>query len=107
MRKNRVGLTISLLILLAASKLSAQDLRDPHFMERAQAGFADIFNMDYDKARQTFIALGKDYPQHPAPPLYLASIHWLEEMLRRQDLSLNRFIVPTYFSGKTDSGPAF
>lgn len=102
MRIDRVGLTISLLILLSASKLPAQDLRDPHFMERAQAGFADIFNMDYDKARQTFIALSHDYPQHPAPPLYLASIHWLEEMLRRQDLSLNRFIVPTYFSGKTD-----
>ncbi|MBN1569961.1 MAG: hypothetical protein JXA73_19105 [Acidobacteria bacterium] len=93
---------ISFLILLSTPGLSAQDLRDPRFMEKAQAGFAHIFNMDYDIARQTFNTLGKDFPQHPAPPLYLASIHWLEEMIRRQDLSLNRFISPAYFSGKTD-----
>ena len=103
MQKKFVRFLISLLLFVSASKLPAQDLRDPHFMERAQAGFADIFNLDYDKARQIFVALEKDYPQHPAPPLYLASILWLEEMLRRQDLSLNRFIVPTYFSKKTNT----
>jgi tetratricopeptide (TPR) repeat protein len=102
MRKVPLSFVISLLIFLSASRLPAKDLRDPRFMERAQAGFADIFNMDYDQARKTFAALGKEYPQHPAPPLYLACIFWLEEMLRRQDLSLNRFIAPTYFSGKTD-----
>jgi len=71
-------------------------------MERAQAGFAHIYNLDYEEARQAFTALEKEYPQHPAPPLYLACIVWLEEMLRRQDLSLNRFLYPSYFSGKTD-----
>lgn len=61
-----------------------------------------MFNLDYEKARQVFTSLGKEYPHHPAPPLYLACIAWLEEMLRRQDLSLNRFIAPAYFSEKTD-----
>ncbi len=89
-------------ILLPASRLQAQDLRDPRFMERAQAGFADIYNFDYAQARQVFASLEKEYPQHPAPPLYLASIVWLEEMLRRQDLSLNRFVYPSYFSVKTE-----
>jgi tetratricopeptide (TPR) repeat protein len=102
MRRNFICFLIYILIFAFASGSPAQDLRDPRFVERAQAGFADIFNMDYEKARQEFAALAKEYPQHPAPPLYLASIYWLEEMLRRQDLSLNRFIVPTYFSGKTD-----
>jgi tetratricopeptide (TPR) repeat protein len=71
-------------------------------MEHAQAGFTNILNMDYEDARRTFASLGREFPHHPAPPLYLASIIWLEEMLRRQDLSLNRFITPTYFSRKTD-----
>jgi len=101
MQNAMVRLLFSTLILLMASRLPAQDLREPRFVERAQAAFADIFNMDYDKARQAFVLLAKDYPTHPAPPLYLASIIWLEEMLRRQDLSLNRFIAPAYFTGKT------
>ncbi len=88
-------------ILPTASRLQAQDLRDPRFMERAQAGFTDIYNFDYAQARQVFASLEKDYPQHPAPPLYQACILWLEEMFRRQDLSLNRFVYPSYFSVKT------
>ena len=89
-------------VLLPADRVHAQDLRDPGFVEGAQEGFADIFNLDYDRAWLKFSALEREYPNHPAPALYLASILWLEEMLRRQDLSLNRFIAPTYFSGKTN-----
>jgi tetratricopeptide (TPR) repeat protein len=102
MKKILSGILISFFMLASISSLPSQDLRDPRFVELAQKGFADIFNLDYDRARQEFVSLAKEYPQHPAPPLYLATILWLEEMLRRQDLSLNRFIAPTYFSGKTD-----
>jgi hypothetical protein len=90
-------------IVLAASVSGwAQNLRDPRFMERAQAGFSDIFNLDYKNAECDFISLERDYPQHPAPPLYLASILWLQELVRRQDLTLNRFIYPGYFSRKSN-----
>ena len=102
MQKSCVFCLSTVFTLLAVSSAYAQDLRDPRFMERAQAGFTDIFNLDYDQAQQVFASLEKDYPQHPAPPLYLASIYWLEEMLRRQDLTLNRFIAPAYFSKKTN-----
>ena len=61
-----------LLILFFAVALPAQNLRDPDFMKKAQAGFTDIYNMDYAKARQLFAALESQYPNHPAPPLYLA-----------------------------------
>jgi tetratricopeptide (TPR) repeat protein len=102
MKKISAGIFATFFMFVSVSGLPSQDLRDPRFVELAQKGFGDIFNLDYDKARQEFVSLTKEYPQHPAPPLYLATILWLEEMLRRQDLSLNRFIVPTYFSGKTN-----
>lgn len=87
---------------LFSSNLQSQDLRDPRFMERAQIGFAHIYNMDYAQAEQDFISLEKDYPRHPAPSLYLASILWLKELEHRQDLALSRFASPGYFSQKTD-----
>ena len=103
MPKNCARFLFFLLILpVTAGLLPAQNLREPRFSERAEAGFADIHNMDYDKARLAFTLLARDYPNHPAPPLYLASILWLEEMLRRQDIALNRFIAPAYFTEKTD-----
>jgi tetratricopeptide (TPR) repeat protein len=95
------NLELPFLILLFTPQLSAQNLRDPEFMKKAQMGFADIYNVDYAEARQLFISLEIQYPHHPAPPLYLASILWLEEMLRRQDLDLNRFVSASYFSKKT------
>jgi tetratricopeptide (TPR) repeat protein len=90
------------LILACFSGLRAQNLRDPHFVALAESGFAHLLNQDYDKAEQVFVSLEKENPQHPAPPLYQASIHWLKEMERRQDISLNRFIVPAYFYNKTN-----
>jgi tetratricopeptide (TPR) repeat protein len=92
----------ALLLPLFCSSLQAENLREPRFVALAESGFEHIFNMDYDQAQQVFISLEKDYPQHPAPPVYLASIPWLKEMERRQDLNLDRFIAPTYFSNKTD-----
>jgi tetratricopeptide (TPR) repeat protein len=105
MRRNRERYLISTVLLLLLQPVfaaSAQDLRDPRFVERAQVGFADMFNLDYDKADRVFTALEQEYPQHPAPPLYLACIYWLDELLRRQDLSMNRFIAPTYFANKSN-----
>lgn len=100
-------LTPRLLLLAAlwlpqACGLHAGDLRDPAFVARAQEGFAHIFNQDYAPARALFLGLEREYPGHPAPPLYLASIRWLEEMMRRQDLTLGRFVSASYFAGKTD-----
>lgn len=91
-----------LLVLLSVSNLMSQNLREPRFVERTQLAFQDIMNLDYDKALQAFASLEKDYPKHPSPPLYAASIYWLSEMLRRQDVSLDRFISPMYFSQKTN-----
>jgi tetratricopeptide (TPR) repeat protein len=105
LRKIPAKIKVGFLMLLYASiiaEVPAQDLRDPKFMEGAQIGFTHIYNMDYEKAEHVFASLETNYPGHPAPPLYLASIFWLQELLRRQDLTLGRFVSPAYFSQKTD-----
>jgi tetratricopeptide (TPR) repeat protein len=83
------------------STLSAQSLREPWFMAKAQPGFDDIYNLDYDRAEQVFVALKKENPQHPAPPLYLSIIGWLRELLRRQELNLDLFMSPSFFTRST------
>lgn len=81
---------------------SRLDLREPAFVKVARRGFSEMYNLDYDEAIETFRSLREEYPQHPAPPLYLAILTWLEELLVRQDLDLDRFIAPGYFTKATD-----
>jgi tetratricopeptide (TPR) repeat protein len=95
-------ISAGILMLCFVARLPAQDLRDPRFVERAQAGFTDIYNLDYEKARKVFLSLDQEYPQHPAPPLYLSCILWLDELNRRQDLVLTRYMSPLYFVSKTE-----
>ena len=93
---------IVLLIPCFISSLPAQNLRDPQFMERSQDGFKDVLNLDYEEAHQVFLDLEREYPWHPAPPLYRASVFWLNEMFRRQDLALHKFISASHFGRKTN-----
>jgi tetratricopeptide (TPR) repeat protein len=91
-----------LLLFGFVSQVQAQNLRDLEFMQKVQVGFTDIYNQDYEEAKKTFALLEAQYPYHPAPPLYTAIVLWLDEMLRRQDLDLSRFVSAAYFSRNTN-----
>lgn len=84
-------------LLLAVFPLLEQ-LRGPEFLARAREGFTRNYNLEYQEALRTFEELKRQYPQHPAPPLYLAANLWLEELFERQELDLNTFISPAYFT---------
>jgi tetratricopeptide (TPR) repeat protein len=73
-------------------------LRSAAFMDRANRGFVEILNLDLDAATRCFTALAGEYPDHPAPPLYLAMAIWLGELDGRQELILDRFVHPGYFT---------
>lgn len=97
------NLVLTLLILtLVSANLAARDLRHPQFLEEAQQGFDQIFNLDYEPAIQTFSALQTKYPEHPGPPLYRATAIWLRELFERRDFDLDKFIAPSYFDRATD-----
>ena len=51
---------------------SRLNLREPAFVKVARRGFNQMYNLDYEEAIETFRSLREEYPQHPAPPLYLA-----------------------------------
>ncbi len=67
-------------------------------MAEARKGFEQIYNLDYQDAFRTFSDLRSRNPYHPAPPLYLASVVWLQELFDRNELDLENFIAPGYFT---------
>ena len=102
-RKTTLGRRLAFLSvpLLCLSTATAQ-LRSPEFMAQARQGFDQIYNLDYREAEATFSALQARYPEHPAPPLYLATVVWLRELFERNELDLDHFIAPAYFTKATD-----
>ncbi len=110
-KKGRIGpwnLSIpcfAVLLILFIQSVSfpfAQGLRHPEFMEKARRAFDAIYGLDYDQASQELLRLHQEYPRHPAPPLYLATVLWLRELFEREELDLNRFVAPGYFNKPTD-----
>ena len=85
------------LMFWTTSVVSGDDLRDPRVLADTKVGFGQIFNLDYDQAIDTFSHLRSQYPQHPAPPLYMAITLWQRELFERGDLDLDKFLTPSYF----------
>ena len=105
MRKSSIFAVLGRMIVamvLISGLAEAQNLRQPEFMNKSRRAFDAIYSLDYDQARQELIKLRQEYPRHPAPPLYLATVHWLRELFEREELDLNRFVAPGYFNKPTD-----
>ena len=92
---------ILLLLCLALPGSSQGSLRSTEFMSAANDGFAKIYNLDFDAAGAVFTGLAKRYPDHPAPPLYQATLVWLRYLDDRHELALDRFVHPEYFTHAT------
>lgn len=66
--------------------------------DQIRAGLDHLYNMEYEEADQVFQSLVKAQPDNPAGYAYQAVTCWLRELHRRQELSLQRFTSPEYFS---------
>ena len=92
-----VLLCLATAALFAASAYSMDGLRTAGFMDQANRGLAEIWNLDFDAATRSLTTLAVQYPAHPAPPLYLATVVLLRELDGRHELVLDRFVYPGYF----------
>ena len=101
----RLAICITALLLIFSgvpNPLLGQSLKTPEFLESATKGFDHVYSLDYEDARIAFKHLRQQFPQHPGPPLYLAITLWQQELFRRQDLQLDRFVSPESFMAATE-----
>jgi tetratricopeptide (TPR) repeat protein len=88
------------LILLGSSNVTvfSQDLRDNAYLAANSKGVAHLFRVEHDEAISHYEALAREYPEHPGPHLARAMATWLKELYARQELELDQFISPGYFT---------
>jgi tetratricopeptide (TPR) repeat protein len=85
------------IVLLATWALPAQ-LFPPERTERIQLGVRDVYNLEYETARQRFQELVEAAPDDPAGYVYLAWTEWVKELGSQQELSIDRFASSDFFS---------
>lgn len=95
-----LGLIVSGALL--ASYAEAQGLRSPDYARQVRVGLDHLYRIEHAEAIRVFEKLAERYPQHPGPPLSMAMAVWLEELFERQELDLDRFISPGYFTRPAD-----
>ena len=84
-------------LLLAARALPAQ-LFPPERLERIQLGIRDVYNLEYEAARQRFQGMVDASPDDPTGYVYLAWTEWVKELGNQQELSIDRFASSDFFS---------
>lgn len=84
--------------LVLTSPLRAQTLRSEEYRQASTPALAHLYRLEHDRAIDAFYRLEAQYPDHPGPPLARAVAIWLRELVAREDLDLERFISPGYFT---------
>ncbi len=99
-----MGWLATLLVCRVAAAESAP-LFPPQQLALIQQGLHAIYNMEYQRAEKTFRAMTRDAPDDPVGFAYLAKTYWIEELSRRQELSIDRFAASSFFVENPSSDP--
>ena len=69
----------------------------PQQLARIQQGLREIYSLEYDRAARDFQVMIQEAPEDPAGYAYLAMTYWIEELWRKQELSIDRFAASGFF----------
>jgi hypothetical protein len=66
------------------------------------AGFQALFDLDYEKARQSFREIAKLFPDHPAGPQFLAASLWIETLYETRRLQASLYSSDSFYATNED-----
>src|SRR4051794_20888921 len=81
---------------------NASDIERTRFEDLRAAGFEALFNLDYEKARQSFREIVKLYPDHPAGPQFLAASLWIESLYETRRLQASLYSSDSFYAPNED-----
>ena len=89
------------LLILPASLAGAEPVQaslfPPQQLARIQSGVRAVYNLEHERAIETYQAMIRDSPNDPTGYVYLAKTYWLQELVAKQELSIDRFAASDFF----------
>jgi hypothetical protein len=110
MMKRLITTSLIVLTLAIATPTYAQQPPSTMLGEADQArletlrasGFEALFNLDYEKARQSFREIAQLFPAHPAGPQFLAAGLWIETLYETRRLQASLYSSDSFYSPNED-----
>ncbi len=103
-----IGLPAMLLTRLASRLLAAVfaaiplcaagPLFPPQTVAQMRKGVSEVYNLEHAKAIETYQSMIRQSPDDPAGYAYLAKVYWLQELVTKQELSIDRFAASDFFA---------
>ncbi|HXD34062.1 MAG TPA: hypothetical protein VN643_23290 [Pyrinomonadaceae bacterium] len=105
-----IACCLILISLAVVSPIPAQQPTTPAMSEadRVQldslraAGFKALFDLDYEKARQSFREIARLFPTHPAGPQFLAASLWIETLYETRRLQASLYSSDSFYANNED-----
>lgn len=66
------------------------------------AGFQALFDLDYEKARQSFREIARLFPDHPGGPQFLAASLWIETLYETRRLQASLYSSDSFYGSNED-----
>ncbi len=85
-----------------AAAASTKDAASSRLKELRDAGFAALYNLDYETARKNFNEIARLYPDHPAGPQFLAATLWAETLNESRRLQASLYNSESFFKAAED-----
>lgn len=84
--------------LAALPLCAAEPLFPPQTVAQIRKGLNEVYNLDHAKAIESYQAMIRQSPDDPAGYAYLAKVYWLQELVTKQELSIDRFAASDFFA---------
>jgi tetratricopeptide (TPR) repeat protein len=100
-----IVLTLAIARPTSAQQPPSADLSDA---DRARletlrvSGFEALFNLDYEKSRQSFREIARLLPTHPAGPQFLAASLWIETLYETRRLQASLYSSDSFYALNED-----
>lgn len=98
----RRDLFAPVIILLLACSVRAQESPAPEFERLRTEGRAALYNLDYERARQSFAEIVRLFPDHPAGPYQLAAALWLQKLNETRRLQSSLYNSESFYAKNED-----
>ena len=100
MTKYTKGILLVLILFGAVGSALTQTAPAPNakLEELRAAGFAALYNLDYEGARQSFNEIRRLYPTHPAGPQWLAATLWAQTLNELRGLQASLYSTDDFYA---------
>ncbi|MEX2302440.1 MAG: tetratricopeptide repeat protein [Bryobacterales bacterium] len=89
---------VAFVVLVSGARAQQPPIFSPQELPRLKRGLQAVYSLEHDRAIAEYEALIRERPDDPVGYAFLAKTYWLQELVVKQELSIDRFAASDFFA---------